>query len=194
VAGLNLYTDQFKKFSTDGFITRDYTQNTVGVFVQNTWQAAPWLSVETSLRGDYVFGYGFVLLPRISGLFKITPQLSSRLGDGPGYKTPAIFTEDSERRQFRQVLPISTDDNKLEKSYGANFDVNYATHFGELGFSINQLFFYTHINDPLLLQATRLQNVTTLANTRGFIDTNGMESNLKLSYADLKLFIGLHTY
>jgi outer membrane receptor protein involved in Fe transport len=52
VAGLNLYTDQFKKFSTDGFITRDYTQNTVGVFVQNTWQAAPWLSVETSLRGN----------------------------------------------------------------------------------------------------------------------------------------------
>jgi outer membrane receptor protein involved in Fe transport len=194
VAGLNLYTDQFKKFSTDGLIKRDYAQNTVGVFVQNTWQAAPWLSVETSLRGDYVFGYGFVLLPRISGLFKITPQLSSRLGGGPGYKTPAIFTEDTERRQFRQVLPISTDDNKLEKSYGANFDVNYVTHFGELGFSINQLFFYTHINYPLLLQATRLQNVTTLANTRGFIDTNGMESNLKLSYADFKLFIGLHTY
>lgn len=190
VAGVNLYTDQFQEFPTDGFVKRNYTQNTLGAFVQNTWQTAPWLSVETGLRGDYVLDYGFVLLPRISGLFKITPELSSRLGGGLGYKTPTIFNEETERIQFRQVLPIGPDDNKLEKSYGANFDVNYATHFGELGFSINQLFFYTRINDPLLLQTTRAPEITKLSNVDGYVDTKGMETNLKLSYADFKLFIG----
>lgn len=190
VAGVNLYTDQFREFPTDNFVKRDYTQNTLGAFVQNTWETAPWLKIETGLRGDYVFDYGFVLLPRISGLFKITPELSSRLGGGLGYKTPTVFTEETERRQFRSVLPIGPSDNKLEKSYGANFDINYATHFGELSFSLNHLFFYTRINNPLLLQTSRDVNVFRLVNSDGFVDTKGTETNLKLGYGDFKLFVG----
>lgn len=190
VAGVNLYTDQFREFPTDNFVKRDYTQNTLGAFVQNTWETAPWLKIETGLRGDYVFDYGFVLLPRLSGLFKITPELSSRLGGGLGYKTPTIFTEETERRQFRSVLPIGPNDNKLEKSYGANFDINYATHFGELSFSLNHLFFYTRINNPLLLQTSRDINVFRLVNSDGFVDTKGTETNLKLGYGDFKLFVG----
>ncbi|MDQ6482550.1 TonB-dependent receptor [Dyadobacter sp. LHD-138] len=190
VAGANLYTDQFKEFPTDNFVKRNYTQNTVGAFVQNTWQTASWLKIETGLRGDYVFDYGFVLLPRISGLFKITNELSSRLGGGLGYKTPTIFTEETERRQFRAVLPINPDANKLEKSYGANFDINYATHLGELSFSLNHLFFYTRINNPLLLQTSRDVSVFRLVNSDGFVDTKGTETNLKLGYGDFKLFVG----
>lgn len=190
VAGVNLYTDQFSESPADNFVKRDYTQNTIGAFLQKTWQTAPWLHIETGVRGDYVVDYGFVLLPRISGLFKITPELSSRLGGGLGYKTPTIFTEETERRQFRSVLPISPDDNKLEKSYGANFDVNYSTHFGELSFSLNHMFFYTRINDPLLLATTRDPATTKLINANGFVDTKGTETNLKLGYGDFKLFVG----
>ena len=190
VTGMNLYTDQFRESLTTNFVKRNYTQTTLGAFVQNTWQTTPWLHVETGIRGDYVFDYGFVLLPRISGLFKITPELSSRLGGGLGYKTPTIFTEETERRQFRSTLPISPDDNKLEKSYGANFDINYSTHFGELSFSLNHMFFYTRINDPLLLQATREPGTTKLVNTNGYVDTKGTETNLKFGYRDFKLFVG----
>jgi outer membrane receptor protein involved in Fe transport len=190
VAGANLYTDQFRESPTNDFAKRDYTQNTLGAFVQNTWQTASWLNVETGLRGDYVFDYGFVLLPRISMLFKITPELTSRLGGGLGYKTPTIFTEETERRQFQSVLPISPDDNKLEKSYGTNFDINYSTNFGEISFSLNHLFFYTRINDPLLLETTREPGTTKLLNANGFVNTKGTETNLKLGYADFKLFIG----
>ncbi|REA60157.1 TonB-dependent receptor [Dyadobacter luteus] len=190
VAGVNLYSDQFRESPTDNFVKRDYTQNTLGAFVQNTWQTAPWLKIETGLRGDYVLDYGFVLLPRISGLFKITSELSSRLGGGLGYKTPTIFTEETERRQFRQVLPIGPDDNKLEKSYGVNFDINYATHFGDLSFSLNHMFFYTRINNPLLLEASREPGVSRLLNANGFVDTKGTETNLKLGYGDFKLFVG----
>jgi outer membrane cobalamin receptor len=190
VTGVNLYTDQFRESPSNNFVKRDYTQNTLGGFVQNTWQTAPWLHIETGLRADYVFDYGFVLLPRISGLFKITPKLSSRLGGGLGYKAPTIFTEETERRQFRAVLPINPDDNKLEKSYGANFDINYSTHFGELSLSLNHMFFYTRINDPLLLEATRDPAVTKLLNADGFVDTKGTETNLKLGYGDFKLFVG----
>ncbi|GAA0564308.1 TonB-dependent receptor [Chitinophaga japonensis] len=191
VAGINVYTDNFREKQADTLPKRNYDQNTMGAFVQNTWKANSWLQLESGLRGDYVIDYGFVLLPRLSALFKISPKLSSRLGGGLGYKTPTIFTEETERIQYKSVLPISPDANKLERSYGVNFDLNYKTPLfdDKVSFSINQLFFYTRINDPLLLNSTP-DNLYRLENVDGFIDTKGWETNIKLSYGDFKLFIG----
>lgn len=190
VAGANYYSDQFNESPKDNFPKRNYTQHTLGAFVQNTWQASKWFQTEAGLRGDYIVDYGWVFLPRVSALFKILPNLNSRIGGGLGYKTPTIFTEETERLQFRSVLPITPDRNVLEKSYGVNFDVNYRTRlFDAVTVSINQLFFYTRINDPLLLEPAS-GNIYELVNANGFIDTKGMETNLKLGYGDFKLFIG----
>jgi iron complex outermembrane receptor protein len=190
VTGINTYTDKFNEYPKDGFVRRNYTQTTLGAFVQNTLKATEWLQLETGLRGDHVVDYGFVLLPRVSALFRINEKLSSRLGGGFGYKAPTIFTEETERIQFRSVLPVSTTQNKLERSYGSNFDVNYRTSFfDKLTFSINQLFFYTRINDPLLLERTAADQYE-LVNADGYVDTKGWETNVKLSYDDFKLFIG----
>ncbi|HWV74104.1 MAG TPA: TonB-dependent receptor [Pseudosphingobacterium sp.] len=193
VGGLNLYTDNFKEHPKEAFPKRNYEQNTVGGFLQHTWNLSKLLQTEIGLRGDYVVDYGFIFLPRASALFQISPSFTSRLGGGMGYKTPTIFTEETERIQFRSVLPISADANKLEKSYGANFDVNYQTAlFDNLSLSINQLFFYTRINDPLLMNRTDA-NLYQLVNSHGYVDTKGGETNLKLGYGDFKLFIG-YTY
>lgn len=87
-------------------------------------------------------------------------------------------------------MPIDSNFNSLEKSYGVNFDVNYKTNItDEVSFSINQLFFYTYINNPLIL--TPLPNNTfQFVNIDGYIDTKGTETNIKLGYEDFKLFIG----
>tara|TARA_R110000868_G_scaffold67582_9_gene200449 strand:- start:14465 stop:16633 length:2169 start_codon:yes stop_codon:yes gene_type:complete len=193
IAGANLYTDEFKEKKKSAFPERDYNQITYGTFVQNTVKATDWLHLETGLRGDYVHEYGFSLLPRASALFRISPKLSSRLGGGLGYKTPTIFTEESESIQYQNVLPINSDINKLEKSFGFNFDVNYKTHITDaLSLSVNQLFFYTKVNNPLIL--TPLANDTfQFLNVDGNLNTKGTETNLKLSYEDFKLFIG-YTY
>ncbi|MBE0393027.1 TonB-dependent receptor domain-containing protein [Flavobacterium sp. PL002] len=193
VAGANLYTDEFKEKNNNTFPVRDYNQITYGAFVQNTVKATDWLDLEAGLRGDYVHEYGFSLLPRASALFRISPKLSSRLGGGLGYKTPTIFTEESESMQYQNVLPINSDTNKLEKSYGFNFDLNYKTHLTDaLSLSVNQLFFYTKVNDPLIL--TPLANDTfQFLNVDGNLNTKGTETNLKFSYEDFKLFIG-YTY
>ncbi|WP_276484808.1 TonB-dependent receptor [Paraflavitalea pollutisoli] len=190
VGGINYYSDAFTEYPKDNFSKRNYTQNTIGGFVQNTWQAAKWLQTEAGLRGDYIVDYGFVLLPRVSALFKITPKFSSRIGGGLGYKTPTIFTEETERIQFRSVLPINADLNELEKSYGVNLDFNYRIKlFDAVGVSVNQLFFYTRINNPLLLQNAGV-NTYQLVNGDGLVDTKGWETNLKLTYGDFKLFVG----
>lgn len=193
VTGANLYTDNFSEKEITSFPLRNYSQITYGAFVQNTVKAKEWLDIETGLRGDYFIDYGFSLLPRISALFKISNKLTSRLGGGLGYKTPTIFTEESERIQYRNVLPINSDFNTLEKSYGVNFDVNYKTNISEeILLSFNQLFFYTNVNNPLIL--TPVPNeIYQFVNVDGYLDTKGTETNIKLGYKDFKLFLG-YTY
>lgn len=189
IAGINLWTDNFSEIQTTSTPVRDYSQTTFGAFIQNTVSLSEKFSLESGLRGDYVLDYGFAFLPRLSLLYKAGLAFSSRIGGGFGYKAPTIFTEESERLQYQNVLPISPDRNELEKSYGANWDLNYRTEFGELGFSINHLFYYTYLNDPLFL-STVGNGSYEFINLQGFTDSKGTETNVKFEYGDFKLFIG----
>jgi outer membrane receptor for ferrienterochelin and colicin len=193
IGGINFVTDNFDELLplTSSFSGRDYKQTTTGVFVQNNFMVNEKFILETGLRGDYVKDYGFALLPRASMLFKISSKLSSRIGGGMGYKAPTVFTEESERLQYKNIMPIDNNINKLERSYGVNADLNYRTRFADdkISFSINHLFFYTRIHDPLLL---RLQPSSwyQFINVNGHFDSKGMETNIKLGYGDFKLFVG----
>lgn len=194
IAGANLWTDNFSETPLSSAPKRDYEQTTLGGFIQNTTTLSEIFQLEAGLRGDYVIDYGFTFLPRVSILYKPNTSFTSRLGGGWGYKAPTIFTEESERIQYRNVLPISSSTNKLEKSYGANWDFNYKTSLadGEVGLSINHLFFYTYLNDPLFLEP-QFTGDYQFVNLSGYTDTKGTETNVKVNYADFKLFIG-YTY
>ncbi len=192
VAGVNVLTDQFKEMSSTSIILRNYNQITFGAFVQNTWNKSAWLTLETGLRGDYVKDYGFALLPRISALFKITPKLTSRIGGGFGYKAPTIFTEESEKLLYKNVLPVNPTTNNLERSYGGNWDINYRTSFDKTTFSINQFFFYTYLNHPLSLDAIP-NDLYKFHNIAGHFNSKGAETNIKIGYDGLALYLG-YTY
>jgi iron complex outermembrane receptor protein len=189
ISGVNLWTDDFNELGVAGAQARDYNQTTFGAFVQNNLAINEKVNLEAGLRVDYVIDYGAVLLPRISLLYKSSSKFSSRIGGGFGYKTPTIFIEDSERIQFQNVLPISADKNKLEKSYGANWDLNYRSEIGEVVFSINHLFFYTYLKNPLALNSV-FNAERELINLAGYTDTKGTETNLKIEFGDFKLFMG----
>ncbi|RYF20585.1 MAG: TonB-dependent receptor [Flavobacteriales bacterium] len=190
VLGLNILTDHFKEKNIGTNALRNYDHKTFGAFAQNTWNMTQKFSIESGIRGDYHDEYGFFFLPRLAGLLKINEHLSTRLGGGLGYKAPNVFTEDAERIQFRNVLPIDVANTKAERSIGVNYDINYKTTLfaDKIGFSINQMFFYTSISDPILLVPAG----TNLAYVQpdGNINTKGIETNLKLTYADFKLFVG----
>lgn len=190
VMGLNLWTEQFKQDRLDTAKVVDYNHTTFGAFIQNTWTVSDLLALETGVRGDYQNEYGFFFLPRLSALFKFNTSLSARLGGGMGYKTPTVFTEDAERLQFRNVLPIDVSKTKAEQSIGGNLDVNYRTSISDdMTFSINALLFYTQISKPLIL--TPLGNgFYEFQQPGGTIDTRGIETNVKLTYSDFKLFVG----
>jgi outer membrane receptor for ferrienterochelin and colicins len=192
VLGANLYTESFEDFG--GAQDRSYSQQTMGAFVQNTWTIQPKWVLESGLRTDFISDYGWAVLPRFALLWKSSQKFSSRFGGGLGYKAPTIFTEETERIQYRDVLPISPQVNVLERAYGLNWDLNYKTGIldDEVFLSINHLFFYTYLDRPLFLSPTT-QGTYRLENIEGHVDTKGVETNLKLEWRDFKWFMG-YTY
>jgi iron complex outermembrane receptor protein len=188
--GLNLTTERFNDRSKINY-KKSYTDLTAGLFIQNSYDFLNIYSLEMGLRLDYNKDYGLFPLPRINLLVKITPELSSRIGGGFGYKIPSIFTEKSDELAFRNILPIDKDITKAEKSYGFNLDINYTTIlFDELVFSFNNLFFYTRIIDPLFLDYNQTNKFFEFMTFNGFNDTKGIETNVKLSIDRYKLFAG----
>ena len=150
IIGVTLLDHRFKEQPLTTFPLRDEQEMIVGGFAQNTWKTTPWLEIESGFRTDFVKDYGWVVLPRLASLFHLSEKLTSRISGGLGYKTPTLFTEESERFHYQNILPVSSQKNRLEKSYGANFDINYQTLLGEeWTLSINQLFFYTYLDHPL---------------------------------------------
>jgi len=190
ILGINLWTEQFTQDKTDTSRVVDYNHITTGVFIQNTLNISDKIFLETGIRGDYQNIYGFFFLPRLSLLMKVTPKLTVRAGGGMGYKTPTVFTEDAERLQFRNVMPIDDSKTQAEQSVGGNLDLNYRTSVGNrMTFSINTLVFYTWISKPLIL--TDLGNGQyEFLQPDGYVQTQGIETNAKLTFGNFKLFIG----
>ncbi len=191
IVGFNLWTDQFNDRHR-GPNSLDQISTTAGAFVQNNWSLNDKLKLEPGIRADYEMDYGFFFLPRISLLYKMNPSLSTRLGLGLGYKTPNIFTEESEQAAFRYVRPIDANKAKAEKSVGINWDINYAGIVSDRwSLSVNQLFFYTRLNKPFMLNSdSALQGVYVYDNTNGYTDSKGFETNVKLGIEEIKLFAG----
>jgi len=193
VFGFNAVYDQFREDTNSmNLISRNETRTTFGGYVQDSFNITEKLSLEAGFRLDAVKDYGVFALPRVSLLYRFTENLSSRVSYGLGYKAPSIFTEEAETLLFRDVLPIGNT-LKAERSQGGTFDINYRNTIGEkFSYSINQMFFYTEIDNPLIL----LQNPNgtfSFANANQTVRSTGFETNVRLSYDIAKLFAG-YTY
>jgi outer membrane receptor for ferrienterochelin and colicins len=189
ITGLNLWTDRFTQEAGNLSQSLDYTLHTLGAFVQNIWNTSEKWTLESGFRLDYQKDYGVFPLPKISAMYKPSPAWTFRLGGGLGYKSPTVFTEDAERLQFRNILPVNPKELEPERSIGANFDLNYRVPLGdELSLVMNTLLFYTRIQDPLLLMAK--DSHYEFQQPNGYFRTQGMEVNMKWNYRDLKLFVG----
>lgn len=190
IAGLNLWTDRFDQSQGATAEGLDFSNATWGAFAQNTTSLSRLFTIETGFRLDAHTQYGVFPLPRLSVMAEPSNQLTIRLSGGLGYKVPTVFSEDSERRQFRNILPLDTGQLEAERSAGGNLDFNYRLSLtDDLSLSSNILFFYTRIDDPLQLGPAGM-NTFAFTQPDGFVDTRGVEVNMKWSFRDLKLFIG----
>jgi outer membrane receptor for ferrienterochelin and colicins len=192
ITGLNFQYDNFKQSNVS---TLDAKSNTIGAYIQQTWDISEDIKLENGLRIDNV-NYSnpnfsknqMFVLPKISALFKFNNKWSSRIGGGLGYKIPTIFTEQTETNQYQNVLALNN--VKAERSIGGTTDINFKTNLSEdFVFSINQMFFATQINKPLILQNSGVN--TFFINADKPVISNGFETNIKFIFKeDLKFFVG----
>ncbi len=188
IVGANLYTSNFDE-NDNAPLQRDQKDVTFGAFANNIYDISDNWILETGLRADYNNDFGFFPLPRISLLYKNNSGFSSRIGGGLGYKIPDIFTEEAEYINFENVLAIDKSAVDAERSYGVNFDFNYQTRLtDEIGFSVNQLFYVTAINDGLLLNTTD-SGLFEFENAPDEIFSKGAETNIKFTYKDFRWFL-----
>lgn len=190
VLGGSVLHDSFRE---DGMFNpaprRDETRTAVGAFIQDTVDMTDRLSVEAGFRLEHSGKYGTFALPRVSLLYRFTDEITTRVGGGFGYKVPTIFTEESERLLFRNVMPLGSD-IKAETSRGGTFDINYSKEFGEkINLSLNQMFFYTQISDPISMRQRPDENFE-FVNENSSVISKGFETNLRIGYGIAKLFAG----
>lgn len=192
VAGTNLITDNFTAKAPQNRL--NYNLTTLGAFVQNTYKATKWFALESGIRLDDNIpapskpSNGLFFLPRLNALFKITDHFSSRLGGGLGYKMPTLFNDENEQDGYQHIQPLDISSTQAEQSYGLNGDLNYRSTLGdEAVININQLFFLTRVNHPLILQSN------LLINAPGYLHTQGAETNIKLVMDELVFYLG-YTY
>lgn len=189
--GANIISDNFTEDKNVSGFDRNYNYLTTGLFMQNDFSPNDKFTLQVGARGDYEKQYGLFFLPKISAVYKSSDALTFRGGFGLGYKLPALFTEDTESNPYApQELLGFSDSLKVEKSTGGNFDINYKTIIGNtVAFSINQAFYYTIINNPLVLQSLP-QNRYAYVNTDGNVTSKGFETSLKINYDHYRLYAG----
>lgn len=193
VLGGNFIYNRFREKSNN---KRNNTSTTGGLYGQHTWDATAHVKLESSLRVDiaryqnstYSHTEAFVL-PRVSLLVKYGPLWSSRIGAGMGYKTPTLFTEETETIQYRNVAQLNN--VRSEKSYGGTADLNFRTTIGSnFAFTLNHMFFYTWIDNPLVLENDAVNNYS-FANAAKPVQSAGFETNARFIFKDyFKLFLG----
>lgn len=186
IFGASAVYDRFREKNV--LVPRNEDRTTFGAFVQDTVDISKKFSLEAGFRLDKTKSYGTFALPRVSVLYRFTEHLTSRTGFGLGYKTPTMFTEEAETLLFRNVIGLGNS-LRAERSKGGTFDLNYTNTYGEkFTYSINQMFFYTTITDPIILRSSGRDFV--FSNADSPVISKGFETNARFGYGIAKLFIG----
>ena len=190
VSGLNISGESFDKKLPDTSGINSYSNIILGAFMQDDWKLTPKLTAQTGVRFDYNNGYDPVVLPRLSLLYKFNNRFTSRLGGGMGYKVPSVFTNDVDERALRNhnlSAGILT-----EKSYGANWDINYKQKIDEWHVTVNQMFYVTQINRPVIEDVNGGINFNYV-NAAKPLNTKGFETYVAVTCQGLEMYLG-YTY
>jgi outer membrane receptor for ferrienterochelin and colicins len=188
VAGLNNTGEIYRRANGDSTLLGNYTYNTMGAFIQDGYHFTDQFMAEAGLRADYHNVFGWYILPRLAFVYKPVDDLSLRLSAGTGYKSPAVFTAQTQTLGYRNLLPLGAG-IQSEKSQGVNFDGNYHTTFGKVDVTLNQALYYTHIKDPILPIANA-QGMYLLQNMPYPVNSLGTDTYLRFELDHLELYLG----
>ena len=191
VGGINLLGDQFQKRSTSFPIAiQNYSNSTVGFFLQNTTNIAEQTVLETGIREDLHNHYGNFLLPRIALFHRFNEAWATRAGVGYGYKAPNLFSSQIKDLPIEKLLPFA-DDIKAERSVGYNMEVNYKKEWGDGNeFFINHAFFLTSVNDPIIYDTDASGGNIIFINANKSVVTKGFDTYVQTVLNGYEVYVG----
>ena len=198
VAGLNVNGEQLASFNRSATPLRSpYSYTTVGGFAQDDWRLLPSLSLQAGLRFDHHNQYGNFLLPRLALLYKASAAVTARLNGGLGYRAPVPYINSLDERDYPLINRLQG--LSAETSLGLNGDVNYQRTFAgfdePLVLTVNQAFFFTRLQNPLVLSGAGFagtfgQNSLTWQNASAPLTTRGLETYIRLRADETELYLG----
>ncbi|MDZ4807202.1 MAG: TonB-dependent receptor [Bacteroidota bacterium] len=189
VAGINVLGDKFKKISSGTILLNNFSNSTIGAFIQNTWQLKENTLLEAGLRNDYHNRYGNFLLPRIAFFNRFNEHWATRFGIGFGYKTPNPLGAQIIDYAIENIQPLAAT-VKAEKSVGYNAEVNYKKEWGDGNeIFINHAFFLTQINKPVIATEQPTGTVS-FSNTTKPVVTKGFDTYIQADLHGWELYAG----
>ena len=143
------------------FLPRDVSQftyryTTPGVFVQDDFEIAHWLSVSASGRVDFQNQYGTFFSPRVSALIRWRGW-TSRLSAGQGFFAPTPLTEETEAAGLtRLVIP-----KPLVAERGRSDSVDLSRKIGPAYYSVT--LFDSTVNHPINVERGNVYQLVNLS-------------------------------
>lgn len=147
----------------------DYAHTVPGVFGQDEWSPAEWLSFSASGRLDHHGEYGVFFNPRVSALLRPEPW-TVRASLGTGYFAPTPWTDESEAVGLGRVVPLSG--LVAERARSGSFDVGRVAG----PFELNLTVFGSVIEDPVQARSRSSDGRLVLSNATAPVRTVGTES------------------
>lgn len=172
----------------DAFRPRDvprfaYTYTAPGVFVQDDFNFASWLSVSGSARVDHYKQFGTFFSPRLSALLRKSGW-SSRLSAGQGFFAPTPLTEETESAGLARLsLPVPL---RAERGRSASADLTRG--FGPV--SVTGTLFASDIDHPVYVDRGSIYQII---NATGPTKNRGAELLATLRKAPFTV-TGSYTY
>lgn len=184
VAGINVNGDHFNNLSPQIPIN-SYFYQTIGAFVQNTYNPIGALTIESGFRADYQSKYGWFPLPRLSVMYKFSNEITARINGGLGYKAPIPVNYLDPEIDLNHLSSVNS--LKPEHSKGINADFNYQKSFGETNVTLNQSFFASSISSPI--DSLPNQSKIVLYNANKPVVTYGAQTYSRIKIDELEIYL-----
>ncbi len=165
VSGAALQRDTFRSLDVPRF---DYAYTIPGVFAQDDYAVARWLTASASARVDRHSEFGTFFSPRLSLLFRPSGQWTARVSGGEGHFAPSPFTEETGATGLTPLAPLGH--LEAERADSISTDITWR----KVPFEITTTLFHSNIAGAQLFRqmpdgpfAARIVNAETPTRTSG---------------------------
>lgn len=183
---------QGSKFTPQNFMhfqVPEFENNSFGLFIQNTLKLNK-MTVETGIRNDFTNNYGSFFLPSIAAIYHFDEHWAARGGIGLGYKVPNALAPQMVDYSLENIQPVDMKTTRAEKSVGYNLEFNYKKKLNNGGaLFINQAFFLTYINHPVIGR-TDQNNQVSFINETSPVVSKGFDTYIKGDIDDWEFYLG----